>query len=106
MACTRYIELNSVRAGMVDHSGESPWSSSLLNTHGSQMPLTPRTPSIGDWAVPSKSPSAYRRLFHAELNEVDIGAIREATNQVRNLGEEGVHLAQGPITVVRDCTAG
>ena len=34
LACQRYIELNPVRAQMVAHSGDYPWSSYLDNAQG------------------------------------------------------------------------
>jgi len=34
LGCYRYIELNPVRAGMVDHPGEYAWSSYRINAQG------------------------------------------------------------------------
>jgi putative transposase len=34
LECYRYIELNPVRASMVSHPGEYPWSSYTANAHG------------------------------------------------------------------------
>jgi putative transposase len=34
LACSRYIELNPTRGGIVERSGEYPWSSFRCNAHG------------------------------------------------------------------------
>ena len=42
----RYVELNPVRAGMVDHPGRYPWSSYLHNTAGNGARNSPSTASF------------------------------------------------------------
>ncbi len=39
LTCQRYIELNPVRAGMVNHPENYPWSSYRCNGHGENNPL-------------------------------------------------------------------
>ena len=39
LACQRYIELNPVRAGMVEHPADYPWSSYRANGEGEANPL-------------------------------------------------------------------
>ena len=36
LICMRYIELNPMRAGMVEHPREYPWSSYLANAYGKE----------------------------------------------------------------------
>jgi len=39
LACQRYIDLNPVRAGMVRHPADYPWSSYRANAEGEASPL-------------------------------------------------------------------
>lgn len=85
----RDIELNPVRAGVVDHPGEYPRTVTFSISIASQMPLSPRTPCIsGLDRTDQERRSAYRQLLHAQLSEVDIGAIRETTNMGWALGHD------------------
>lgn len=85
---SRYIELNPVRAGMVSHPAEYPWSSyrgnaletniELLTEHGCY-----QTP--GETA--SKRQVAYRALFDHGIDDLTLEEIRDATNKAWVLGE-------------------
>lgn len=44
LACHRYIELNPVRAGMVEHPADYPWSSALANLLGEENRLITQPP--------------------------------------------------------------
>ena len=81
MACMRYIELNPVRAGMVDHPGDYRWSSYRTNAQGEKHEgLKPHAlyKSLGlDEAARQK---AYRELFRYELYPGIVDEIRGATN--------------------------
>jgi putative transposase len=44
LACCRYIELNPVRAGMVDHPADYPWSSYRFNGQGAANALLSQHP--------------------------------------------------------------
>jgi putative transposase len=68
----RYIELNPVRAGMVAHPRDYPWSSYRFNADGASGPNS-------DWLVPhpqyrllgrnqEERRSAYRQLFRAAIS--------------------------------------
>jgi putative transposase len=81
LACQRYIELNPVRAGIVDHPAEYRWSSYRANAQGESAPLLTPHPlyqALGD--DPMARQLAYRELFRYELDPGLIDSIRQATN--------------------------
>ncbi|OOZ41615.1 transposase [Solemya pervernicosa gill symbiont] len=87
--CHRYIELNPVRAHMVSHPGEYPWSSYAANALGKHDKLlTPHKLylGLGDSAV--KRESAYRQLFSTHLDEKTLEEIRQSTQKGWALGSE------------------
>jgi putative transposase len=88
LACTRYIELNPVRAGMVAGPGDYPWSSFGANAAGRSDPLVKPHPlylSLG--STPAKRSEAYRTLFDTELSASVLADIREATQKGWPLGD-------------------
>lgn len=89
LTCMRYIELNPVRAGMVAHPRDYPWSSYHANAFGEDNRL------IAKHLIykrldrnPDVCLSAYRKLFRGQLAKADIDAIREATNKAWVLGND------------------
>ncbi len=89
LTCMRYIELNPVRAGMVDHPGEYPWSSYPANAQGKEDTLiTPHSLYRRLGRTDNERQAAYRQLFRAQLSKSDIEAIREATNKAWALGND------------------
>lgn len=89
LACQRYIELNPVRAGMVEHPGSYRWSSYRANAQGESDPL------ISDHEVyralghdASSRQAAYRELFRYELEPGLVDQIRHATNGNYALGSQ------------------
>lgn len=85
--CHRYIELNPVRAGLVDHPGRFIWSSFAANALGRSDPLVaphPRYLALGDSR--SDRQATYRALFRSVLDCEDLNAIRNATNKAWGLG--------------------
>lgn len=81
LACQRYIELNPVRAGMVEHPAEYPWSSYRTNAQGETNPLLePHPLYLALGADPLAQQASYRELFRYELEPGLIDAIRLATN--------------------------
>jgi putative transposase len=85
----RYIELNPVRAAMVRHPREYPWSSYLANGEGQPDPVVTRHAlyeALG--CGPGERRCAYRALFEVHLDGATLGAIREATNKGWVLGGE------------------
>lgn len=88
-AVYRYIELNPVRANMVAHASEYPWSSYQFNAIG--RPIALITPHCLYYALgrrPEERQSAYRDLFKGRMPEAEIQQIRDATNRAWILGSE------------------
>ncbi len=87
LTCYRYIELNPVRAGMVGHPSEYPWSSYRFNALGEPNPnvtmhrLYKRLGSRSD-----ERQKAYRTLFRSHLSGQVLDDIRESTNKSWVLG--------------------
>ena len=81
LACYRYIELNPVRAGMVRHPREYPWSSYRANAEGhSNALIQPHDiyKRLGRSAASRRE--AYRMLVEARLEDEVLDKIRAATN--------------------------
>lgn len=81
LACYRYIELNPVRARMVDHPRSYAWSSYAAN---SGLRADPRlTPHAEFEALAQERESrhaAYRELLAEEIDQPLLRTIRDATN--------------------------
>jgi putative transposase len=87
LVCQRYIELNPVRARMVETPEAYPWSSYRANALGADDPLvTPHVvyASLGAHDVDRRA--AYRHLFLEDVQEQSLAEIRHATNSGRPLG--------------------
>ncbi len=89
LTCYRYVELNPVRAGMVDHPAEYPWSSYRHNAIGTLDALITTHPlySMLD-EDDDKRRSAYRALFDDHLDGKTLHEIRSATNKAWALGDD------------------
>ncbi len=81
LMCCRYIELNPVRARMVAHPRDYPWSSFGAHALGKVDAL------VSDHAEfhrlgrePAERQKAYRALFRAKLDDDAVEALRNATN--------------------------
>jgi putative transposase len=92
----RYIELNPVRANMVAHPRDYPWSSSYAHNAGVNGGATGKSM---DWLVPQREyqrlgrtiqerQEAYRQLFKAAVPKDDLKAIRDSTHKGWALGSE------------------
>lgn len=104
LACQRYIELNPVRAGMVEHPGDYRWSSYRANGQGEENPLLrPHELYLGLGAEAATRQAAYRELFRYELEPGLVDEIRKATNGNFALGD--AHLAESRRTRHTDCHA-
>ena len=89
LTCSRYIELNPVRAQMVKHPSEYPWSSYRYNAIGNDDPLiTPHSLYLQLGKMPDERQKAYRQLFRTGLSEMLLAEIREATNKGWVLGND------------------
>ncbi|MGH1372862.1 MAG: transposase [Cellvibrionaceae bacterium] len=85
----RYIELNPVRANMVAHASEYPWSSYRGNAMGKPVQLlTPHALYQKLGGSDKDRQSAYRALFRGRMAECDLTTIREATNKAWVLGDD------------------
>jgi putative transposase len=88
-ACSRYIELNPVRAGMVRGPGDYSFSSYRANALGEPDALVRGHPlfmRLGSDAQARRK--AYRALFRKKLNEQFVNDLRAATNGGWALGGE------------------
>lgn len=87
LTCSRYIELNPVRAAMVAHPGDYPWSSFRGNAAGAEGPnLSPHPLYLALGDSPAARGQAYRALFDRHLDSQAVRAIREATEAGAVLG--------------------
>ena len=85
----RYIELNPVRADMVDDPANYRWSSYRSNAFGqSKLILTPHPLYQALGTTADDRQSAYRALFRTQLDNEAIADIRLALNQSQPLGNE------------------
>ena len=78
-ACTRYIEMNPVRAGIVDDPGRYEWSSYRRNAVESSDPIVTSHPlyaALG--ATPAARCEAYRALFVTDVSPEVTATIRAA----------------------------
>jgi putative transposase len=81
LACYRYIELNPVRADMVNHPAGYFWSSYAANSGGQNDPFVAEHPEFTALSGEAeKRQSAYRGLFDGTIDAALLQAIREATN--------------------------
>ena len=68
LACYRYIEMNPVRAGMVDHPGDYPWSGYKVNAGLKHHPLiTPHPLYLALGRNKNERFSNYQGLFQSRL---------------------------------------
>ena len=89
LICSRYIELNPVRAGMVEHPADYRWSSYHHNALGLASPLIqPHTLYLALGHSTKERAEHYQSLFQAHINPETLEAIREATNKDHVLGND------------------
>lgn len=89
LTCQRYIELNPVRAGMVEHPAEYRWSSYRANAQGESDALIQPHAVYGALGPDAASrQAAYRELFRYELEPGVVDEIRRATNGNYALGSD------------------
>jgi putative transposase len=87
LTCMRYIEMNAVRAKMVDHPAKYHWSSYAANAQGQQNPiLTPHRLYLALGSSADKQQIAYRGLFRQPMENQPLLAIRQALNHELALG--------------------
>jgi putative transposase len=89
LICHRYIELNPVRANMVDHPAEYPWSSYRCNAIGQPDPLInnhERYKEMGN--TDDERRRSYRALFDIYVTDKQLNEIRQAANREWVLGSD------------------
>jgi putative transposase len=87
LICMRYIEMNPVRARMVEHPGDYRWSSYRANAIDESAELIDEHPVFSAMASKrSHRRHAYRELFRQDLDEEAIRQVRENLNRELVLG--------------------
>jgi putative transposase len=105
LACYRYIELNPVRAGMVEDPADYLWSSYSANAYGRMDSLvTPHSVYEALGNDPAATRGAYRALCAEEIAEKTLRDLRAATRTGRRLSielrrQELMALSQGRVCV-------
>jgi putative transposase len=88
LTVSRYIELNPVRAGMVEHPAEYPWSSYHANGLGKDIQLMTSHRVYERLGEDKEARQEnYRGLFNDIIPERTLEVIRNATNKAWVLGE-------------------
>ena len=89
LSCMRYIELNPVRAGMVDHPAKYRWSSYAANALGvSNAVLTAHAEYVALGRLPDDRQSVYRGLFDGGTDSDELALLRCALQTGTPLGNE------------------
>ncbi len=102
LACQRYIELNPVRATMVEDPAHYRWSSYRANGLGQpDARLTPHSLYCALGQNEHDRRAAYRALFRAQLDRDAIDDIRLALNQNQPLGNERFYAKIEQMTGIR-----
>ena len=87
LTCMRYIELNPVRAQMVNHPGEYRWSSYHGTAQGVIDPvLQPHPVYVGLGSSEEMRQHVYRELFRYHVDDETLHEIRESLNHELVLG--------------------
>lgn len=96
LVCQRYIELNPVRARMVENPSDYHWSSYQVNALGSQSSIcTPHGVYLSLGANKNEQQAAYRSLFSESVSSEQLDAIRFATNKGAPFGAADFKLKFG-----------
>ena len=89
LACSRYIELNPVRAGMVQAPADYRWSSHLANAFGDGPDwLTPTREYLALGGSDQRRRWAYRELFRCAVSPEQIHSIRACVQTGTPLGND------------------
>ena len=88
LTCYRYIELNPVRAGMVERPEEYKWSSYGVNAWGDSSWLIPHEEYMRLGQTTEERCNAYRELFRYQLSEADLHRFRKAAHYCQPVGDD------------------
>ncbi len=90
MTCSRYIELNPVRAGMVSSPEQYKWSSFHSNALGfNDEIIIPHNQYMRLGRTNVERQKAYRALFTTDLDHQNLKMLRDSTNQCALVGDNG-----------------
>ena len=91
VACYRYIELNPVRAGIVNEPLSYPWSSHAANVGlAADTLVSPHCEYLALADIHERCVTAYKQLFSEVIGEAEVAAIRDATSGGLPLGSESL----------------
>jgi len=88
LTCYRYIELNPVRASMVEHPNEYKWSSFAANAWGADSWVRPHEQYLALGQTPGIRQVTYRELFRHSMDAGDIHKIRKAAHYCHPVGDD------------------
>jgi len=92
LTCSRYIELNPVRASMVSHPGDYPWSSYAVNAEGAASSIIEAHElykALG--ATVEARQHVYKGLFDLHIGDVELSDIRASWQTGTPLGSNRFH---------------
>ena len=85
--CMQYIEMNPIRAGLVEHPGEYRWSSYQTNAHAREnILITPHALFMAMASNEDERCFCYRELFRIHFDDALLRDIRDALNHELVLG--------------------
>jgi putative transposase len=89
LICMRYIEMNPVRAGMVEHPAQYRWSSYAANAQGiDNAVIQPHELYLSLGKTPEARQSAYQGLFESAINPDELELIRASLHSGTPLGND------------------
>ncbi len=90
LACYRYIEMNPVRAGIVNHPGAYPWSSYHHNARGRLNNIISEHKNYDALGSdPERRQFAYQRLFTLPSGHTELASLRDGINHTGYCGSDG-----------------
>ncbi|NOQ36393.1 MAG: transposase [Methylococcaceae bacterium] len=88
-ACMRYIEMNPVRANMVNHPAKYRWSSYAANSQGIDNAIIHKHPQYQALALtPAEQQQAYQALFDVKTDKEELELIRSSLHSGTPLGSD------------------
>ena len=88
LACSRYIELNPVRADMVQRPEEYRWSSYGFNAWGDPSWISPHEEYLRLGHATDQRCTAYRELFRYQIEGDDLHLFRRAAHYCQPVGDD------------------
>jgi putative transposase len=89
LVCQRYIELNPVRAGIVEHPADYEWSSYQANAYGKDDPVvSPHPAYLGISETSDERQASYRALFKSDISDDQLDQIRFTANKNAAFGPQ------------------